>query len=201
VATGFSGIVAPPRYEFKLFRVSFSVVFKTILADTGLFLTVPIDMTYNNSVLALSTNKMRVINVILPLLILGDMVYYQFCFSSCAYLKGSLLGVDMKVVGLLMPIPLILVALLKWDLLYLLGLSFGMGGEIKLISYQIGAGIFCPYCLTAAFLLFLLFLFNFDKSRPGLAALFMVIGFFVFQFFFRASVFPSYGLFPVFFNG
>jgi hypothetical protein len=158
-------------------------------------------MTYNNRMLALSQNKMRIINIILPLVILGDMIYYQFCFSSCAYLKGSLLGVDMKIVGLLMPIPLIIVALLKWDLLYFLGLSFGMGGEIKLISYQIGAGIFCPYCLTAAFLLVALFLFNFDKSRPGLAALFMLIGFFIFQFFFGASTFPSYGLLPMVLHG
>jgi hypothetical protein len=151
--------------------------------------------------MSISDSKRRVANVILPLVILGDMIYYQFCFSSCAYLKGTFLGIDMKLVGLLMAIPLIIVALLKWDLLYLLGLSFGIGGEIKLVSFQVGGGIYCPYCLVAAAVMALLFILNFDRSRPGLTALFIIIGFFIFQFFFQASIVPSYGLSSTIFFG
>jgi hypothetical protein len=143
----------------------------------------------------------RIVNVILPIVILGDMVYYQFCLSSCAYLKGDLFGVDMKLVGLIIPLPLIAVALLKWDLLYLLGLSFGIGGEIKLLSYQIGNGVYCPYCLFAAAVMLFLFIFNFDRRRPGLTALFVIIGFFVFRFFFHASATPSFGCLPFILRG
>jgi hypothetical protein len=148
-----------------------------------------------------SSRTKRVINSLLPIVILGDMIYYQFCLTSCAYLKGDFFGVDMKLVGLIIPLPLIAVALLKWDLLYLLGLSFGIGGEIKLISYQIGNGVYCPYCLFAAAIMVFLFIFNFDRRRPGLTVLFIIIGFFVFQFFFHASTTPSYGYLPLFVRG
>ena len=112
----------------------------------------------------------RIANIALPLIVLGDMVLYNYCSSSCSFLKGSVAGIDMKYIGLIIPLPLIALALLKQDLLYLAALSFGIGGEIKLISFQIGSNVFCPYCLTAAAIIVLLFLLNFRRSRTILAA-------------------------------
>ena len=141
----------------------------------------------------LLTRSKRIINVLLPVVILCDMVFYQFCLSSCAYLQGELLGLDMKYVGLIIPVPLIVLALLRQNLLYLLGLSFGLGGEVKLIAFQIQNGVYCPYCLLAGTIMLFLFLFNFDRSHKVLMASFIVIGLLFFQLFFHGAVTPSAG--------
>jgi hypothetical protein len=152
-------------------------------------------LTYNYFIMSgILSDKRRLVNTLLPLIILADMVFYQFCFSSCAYLKGTLLGIDMKLVGLIIPIPLIILALCRANLLYLLGVCFGVGGEIILISFQIKGGIYCPYCLFAATVMVFLFIFNFNRSRTFLMALFVVIGALFFQFFFQGSLIPTYGL-------
>ncbi len=134
----------------------------------------------------------RMANIVLPLIVLGDMVLYNYCSSSCSFLKGSVAGIDMKYVGLIIPLPLIALALLKQELLYLAALSFGIGGEIKLISFQIGSNVFCPYCLTAAAIIVLLFLLNFRRSRMILAACCLVAGFLFFQLTFHGSALPVY---------
>jgi hypothetical protein len=135
----------------------------------------------------------RTLNVILPVVILGDMVLYRFCLSSCSSLRGVLIGVDMKYVGLIIPLPLIALALLKQDLLYALGLSFGLGGEIKLIAFQVENGVYCPYCLFAGIIILFLFLINFDRSRKVLMGSLIVIGLLFFQLFFHGAITPSYG--------
>jgi hypothetical protein len=139
------------------------------------------------------TDPKRTLNIVLPIVILGDMVFYQFCLSSCSTLHGNLMGIDMKYLGLIVPIPLIVLAVLKLDLLYLLGLSFGIGGEIILVGFQVRHGVYCPYCLLAGAIMLFLFVFNFDRSRKTLMAAFIVIGFLFFQVFFHGSVTPSYG--------
>jgi hypothetical protein len=152
-------------------------------------------MLYNkNTMQTFLQDKKRIVNVLLPLIILADMVFYQFCLTSCTYLKGSLLGVDMKIVGLIIPIPLIVLALFRMNPLYLLGICFGVGGEIILISFQIRNGIYCPYCLFAAAIMAFLFAFNFNRARTLLMALFVILGAVFFSLFFQASAFPTYGL-------
>jgi hypothetical protein len=141
----------------------------------------------------LSAGWRRAVNIVLPIVILGDMIFYQFCLSSCSYLQGDILGIDMKYVGLFIPLPLIAMALLKQDLFYLLALSFGLGGEIKLISFQIQQGIYCPYCLLAGAIIVLLFLANLDRSRKTITVSSVIIGFLFFQLFFHGAAAPSYG--------
>jgi uncharacterized membrane protein len=137
-------------------------------------------------------DKKRIANIVLPLIVLADMVLYNYCSSTCSFLKGSVAGIDMKYVGLIIPLPLIALALLKQDLLYLAALSFGIGGEIKLVSFQIGSNVFCPYCLTAAAIIVLLFVLNFRRSRMILAASCLVAGFLFFQLTFHGSALPVY---------
>ena len=134
----------------------------------------------------------RVANIVLPLLVLGDMILYNFCFSTCSFLKGDLLGIDMKYVGLFIPLPLIALALMRQDLLYFAAVCFGVGGEVKLVSFQLFSKIFCPYCLTAGAIIVLLLLLNFRRSRAILAAFCLVVGFLFFQLFFHAATVPVY---------
>lgn len=134
----------------------------------------------------------KTINLALPLVALGVMAFYNTCSSTCSSLTGGILGLDMKYIGLVIPIPLILFALFKQDILLLMALSFGVGGEAKLISFQIGTGHYCPYCLTSGAIIIFLFLFNFRWSRRLVTAIFLLFGFLFFQFFFHGSALPTY---------
>jgi len=41
------------------------------------------------------------LNILLPLIGIGLMLMYDYCDTSCTYLKGSFLGIDLKWVGVL----------------------------------------------------------------------------------------------------
>jgi len=134
----------------------------------------------------------RIANVVLPLIVLADMVLYNFCLSTCSFLKGDVLGIDMKYVGLIIPLPLIALALVKQDLLYFAAVAFGVGGEVKLVSFQLASKVYCPYCLTAGAIIVLLLILNFRRSWAILAASCLVIGFLFFQLFLHATTMPVY---------
>ena len=134
----------------------------------------------------------RIANVVLPLIVLADMVLYNFCLSTCSFLKGDVLGIDMKYVGLIIPLPLIALALMKQDLLYFAAVAFGVGGEVKLVSFQLASKVYCPYCLTAGAIIVLLLILNFRRAWAILAASCLVIGFLFFQFFLHATTMPVY---------
>lgn len=140
----------------------------------------------------------KIVNVVLPLAVLGVMAFYNTCTTACSSLTGGIFGVDMKYIALIIPIPLIVLALLNQDLLLSMALSFGMGGELMLISFQLGLGTYCPYCLTSGAILIFLFFFNFRWSRKLLMAVFVLIGFLFFQFFFHGSSLPTYVTAPLF---
>jgi hypothetical protein len=139
----------------------------------------------------------KIVNVALPLAALGVMIFYNTCTSTCSFLTGDIFGLDMKYIGLIIPIPLVILALLNQDLLLLMALSFGVGAELKLISFQISVGTYCPYCLTSGAIIIFLFLFDFRWSRKLIAAAFLLLGFLFFQFFFHGSALPTYTMAPV----
>ena len=136
----------------------------------------------------------KAVNVILPLGALGVMTFYNVCSSTCSSLTGNIFGLDMKYIGLIIPIPLIILGLLNWEILLLMALSFGVGAELKLISFQVSTGHYCPYCLTSGAIIIFLFLFNFRRSQRVIAALLLLAGFLFFQFFFHGSALPTYAM-------
>jgi len=92
----------------------------------------------------------QVTTILLALAGAGITVFYTYCGTACAYLKGDLLGVDLKVVGI---VYMAVIALLsgsgKVPASRIL-LAGGLGGEIFLLGFQIRENIFCPYCLAFA---------------------------------------------------
>ena len=54
----------------------------------------------------------KAVNVILPLGALGVMTFYNVCSSTCSSLTGNIFGLDMKYIGLIIPIPFIILGLL-----------------------------------------------------------------------------------------
>ena len=43
----------------------------------------------------------KAVNISLPLIGLGVVIFYQLCDTACSALQGRLLGVDLKVLGIL----------------------------------------------------------------------------------------------------
>ena len=80
--------------------------------------------------------KRRWLNVLLPLIGIGIVVFYTVCGGSCSYLKGDILGVNLTYVGIVSAVVLAVLALLRRDLLFLTALSVGVGTEFFLIGFH-----------------------------------------------------------------
>ena len=144
----------------------------------------------------LTAKKRRLLTVILALAGIIVIVAYHYCFGSCSSLKGDILGVDLKYLGILYMIAILILALTRRTLLCLLALAFGSGGEIFLIGYQIRSGVYCSYCLVFAAVVILALFVNFERSKKGLTALAAGAGLVFFLLFFSGSTTISYAAGP-----
>lgn len=132
----------------------------------------------------------RPLSIALLLLGIGIVVYYRTCGQSCTFLRGDVFGIDLAYFGIGFCAALILIILLGYERLSIVCLSGAMGTEAYLIGFQVKTGVYCPYCLAFAAILFLLFLVNFSVSRRLLAIIFFALGLIFFSLFFRGSTVP-----------
>jgi protein-disulfide isomerase len=134
----------------------------------------------------------KIANIALPLVALGVIVFYNFCGGSCTFVKGDVLGIDLKYLGVAYAALLFLLGLVKQDTAHLAALSLGIGTEVNLVAYQVRNGTYCPYCLIFAAILVVLFVFNFRRSRLPLIGAGVVLGFLLFLLFFKGAAVPVY---------
>jgi uncharacterized membrane protein len=144
----------------------------------------------------LPAKKKRFLTIILALAGILVILAYHYCFGSCSYLKGSVLGVDLKYIGIFYMAAILVLALLPGRVLCLLLLAFGSGGEIFLIGYQIRSGVYCPYCLVFAAVVILALFVNFERSRRALTVLAAGAGAVFFLLFFSGSTALTYAAGP-----
>lgn len=152
----------------------------------------------------LLTGRKRFLTLLLALAGIAVTVAYIFCLGSCSYLKGDILGIDLKYLGIFYMAVVFVLAWLRKQLLCLLLLAFGAGGEIFLIGYQIHNDVYCRYCLAFAATIILALAVNFDRSRKMLTALAAAAGLLFFLLFFSGSTTPLYAAeppMPAFGNG
>lgn len=150
------------------------------------------------------SSKKRWINLIISLIGIGVVMFYNLCEESCAYLQGSIFGIEMKYFGLFYMGMLIAFNLLRRDLVLLSLLSFGVGAEIYLIGFQIVSGVYCYYCLGFGAVVVLLFLLNFTMSKKAVIGISIIVGFILFMVLFKGIVTPAYAdeiILPSFGNG
>ncbi len=140
--------------------------------------------------------KKRFLTILLALTGIGITVAYAVCLGSCSYLKGDILGLNLKYLGIFYMTVILILALMKKPLLCLFLLAFGAGSEIFLIGYQVRSGVYCPYCLAFAVTVFLGLAVNFQRSRRWLTALAAGAGLVFFLLFFSGSVTPAYAAGP-----
>lgn len=104
----------------------------------------------------------RPITIVLALAGIGLMAYYDHCDTSCSYLTGDILGIDLKWVGIFYMSVIILFTLWNQPSFVRALLAAGLGVEIHLYAFQIRHGVYCPFCLTFSVMLILAFLANYE---------------------------------------
>ena len=96
---------------------------------------------------------------------IGIMMYYASCDTACSYLRGNLLGIDLKYVGVGYMGAIIALAFFRQaDLLRML-VAAGIGVEGFLVEFQVRENVFCPFCLAFGALVILMYLINYERRH------------------------------------
>lgn len=139
------------------------------------------------------------VNIVFPLIGIGLMIYYEICDTSCSYLSGTFMGVDLKIVGIIFMTVLLAMALpplstysLIIDQVRTMMLSSAVGGEILLVHFQIANDTYCPFCIMFGFCVLILFAVNCYRMKRIIATAFFLVGIAAFALFFKESVLPLY---------
>ncbi|MCX5838381.1 MAG: thioredoxin domain-containing protein [Deltaproteobacteria bacterium] len=143
------------------------------------------------------SGKRRFLTILLALTGIAITIAYALCLGACSYLKGDILGIDLKYLGIFYMAVIFVLAWFRKSVLCLLLLAFGAGGEIFLIGYQVHSGVYCPYCLAFGATILLALAVNFERNRKTIAALAAAAGLLFFLLFFSGSATPVYAAEPV----
>lgn len=141
------------------------------------------------------------LNVLLPLVGIGLMLVYEYCDTSCSYLKGSFLGIDLKWLGVIYMGTLFLSAFVGgWSSATLAGhmrtilISVAAGVEFFLIGFQVVQDTYCPFCLAFSVCIFILFGINFRLMNKWIMVASVLAGLLGFTVFFEGKVVPRFDL-------
>ena len=101
--------------------------------------------------------------VFLALAGFGVLAYYSLCDTECRYLRGDILGVDLKILGYVF-LSLVLLFIIRKDRGALgILLAAALGVEGFLVFFQVREEVFCPWCLAFALVVLLLFAVNYER--------------------------------------
>jgi uncharacterized membrane protein len=162
----------------------------------------------------MTKERIRIVgNLFLVFIGMAVLVYYLTCEDSCAYLQGTILGLDLKYVGFIfLPVMGVLALLRQWPYLRAV-LAGALGAELFLVGFQIREGVYCPYCLTIAAIILVAFIANYERPErmhgmsflgivqfpwparlgPIPLSVFVLGGFLFVWLAFSGSVLPAYG--------
>ncbi len=104
----------------------------------------------------------HILTILLALAGIGIMAYYDYCDTACSYLKGDILGIELKYIGIIYMAVIIAFAAFKQMNFVRALLAAGLGVEVYLYYFQIENEIYCPFCLAFSVLLILSFLINYE---------------------------------------
>ena len=106
-----------------------------------------------------------IVTIALALIGIALMFFYSVCDTSCSYLKGDILGIDLKHIGIGYMLAIITLALFKQRALVRTLLASGIGVEVQLVAFQVGKDVFCPFCLAFGAIVVLAFILNYEKPQ------------------------------------
>jgi len=142
----------------------------------------------------------KLTNTIVPIFGMGLMIFYEVCDTTCSTLRGTFLGVDLKIVGILFMVALLAIIPLgksrfsaPSEHLQTMMLAGAVGGEMLLVRFQIVNDTYCPFCLAFGLCVLALFAVNFMRMNKYLALGAFCAGIGAFALFFKGSILPLYG--------
>jgi hypothetical protein len=103
------------------------------------------------------------LNIILSMTGIGLMIFYSICESSCSYLRGDILTIDLKYIGISFMIAIIILVICKQLDLIRIILAAGIGVEIFLVVFQFRENVFCPFCLAFGTIVVIMNIVNYIK--------------------------------------
>ncbi len=143
---------------------------------------------------------LKIVNIVFPIIGFGLMIFYGVCDTACSSLRGTFLGVDLKMVGILFMAALLALALLpasRWTAsvahLRTLLLSGALGAEVLLVRFQMVHETYCPFCLAFGSCILVLFASNFTRMNRYMALGAFLAGIVAFVLLFDGSILPQYG--------
>ena len=107
--------------------------------------------------------RRNVITIILATAGIGIMLLYATCETTCSYLQGDILGIDLMYIGIGYMLVIIILAAFKQMAYVRALLAAGIGVEAYLIAFQFKEDVFCPYCLTFASIIIMAFILNHER--------------------------------------
>jgi len=138
-------------------------------------------------------------NIAIPVIGIGLLIFYEVCDTSCSSLRGTFLGIDLKIVGILFMVALLAMLPLgktrfssPVDHLRTIMLAGAVGGEVLLVRFQIVNDTYCPFCLAFGLCVLALFAMHFPRMHKYLAAAAFGAGIVSFWLFFKGSILPLY---------
>ena len=143
----------------------------------------------------------KILNIVLPLAGITLMLVYEYCDTSCLYLKGTFMGIDLKWVGVIYMIILFASTFSvrgSFDKMALhfrtILISAAVGVEFFLIGWQIANNTYCPFCLAFSACVFILFGLNFPSMNKKLMVVSILAALLGFILFFEGQAGPRYDL-------
>ena len=104
----------------------------------------------------------NIITIILAIIGIGIMMYYDYCDTACSYLKGDIWGIDLKWVGIAYMTSIIVFVAFKQASFVRALLAAGLGVEVHLYAFQVQNNVYCPFCLAFSLTLILSFIINYE---------------------------------------
>ena len=143
---------------------------------------------------------MKIVNLMVPIIGVLLMVFYEVCDTSCSALRGSFLDVDLRYVGIFFMAVLLALNLPLFPPRYAIPVSHlrtmmlagALGGEILLVRFQIDHDTFCLFCLAFGLCVLILFAAHIPKMNKYLALGAFLAGLGAFALFFDGSVLSLY---------
>jgi len=143
----------------------------------------------------------KILNIVLPLIGIILMFTYEYCDTSCLYLKGTFMGIDLKWAGIIYMIVLLASMFFvrrSFDRMAAhfrtILISAAVGVEFFLIGWQIANNTYCPFCLAFGACIFILFGLNFQSMNKKLVVASILAALLGFNLFFEGQVGPLYDL-------
>lgn len=141
------------------------------------------------------------LNIVLPLVGIGLMLTHEYCDTSCSYLKGTFLGVDLRWMGILFMAALLVSVFACQDSavdpvahLRTILVSAVVGAEFFLIGFRVIRGTYCLFCLAFSACIFILFGINLSSMNRWIMAASVLAGLLGFTLFFEGQAGPRFDL-------